>query len=223
VTTHFLSSSLLLAVALLLEPKQLRSIATRARLVEAAAASLVELGYRGASTAVMAERAGVSQGALFKHFPQKADLLSACLEKILADFRVEFRTEIGSRLDARTVPLEARLAPAIALLWRIFRRPGMQAVFELYVAARTDVRLGERFAAILAAHREGILDEARAIFPELADRADDFAGAVDAVVYAMQGVALGLFVPGEADDKAHLAFFQRLAQHEMALALTGRA
>jgi AcrR family transcriptional regulator len=217
VTTHFLSSRLAF-VPVLREPQQERSHATRARLVKSAASCLVKLGYANASTAAMAKRAGVSQGALFKHFPTKADLLAACLERILADCVDAFREELAA---TPRLPLPERIPPAIAALWRIFRAPGMRAVFEVYVVARTDAALARQLEPILTRHREAILAEGRRLFPELPVR-PDFDAAIDAVVYAMQGVALGVFAPddpGGAADAGHIVFFERLARHELAHAL----
>jgi AcrR family transcriptional regulator len=176
----------------------------------------VELGYAGASTAEVARRAGVSQGALFKHFATKSDLLAACLERILADCVSAFRVEL---VETPQLPLPDRVPPAIAALWRIFRTPGMRAVFEVYMVARTDAALAAQLEPILTWHRESILVEGRRLFPELPPR-PDFDAAIDAVVYAMQGVALGLFAPPDAPaDAAHLVFFERLARHELAHAL----
>jgi AcrR family transcriptional regulator len=197
------------------EPQQERSHATRARLVESAARCLVDLGYANASTAAVARHAGVSQGALFKHFATKADLQSACLERILADCVATFRAELST---TPRLPLTERIPPAVAALWRIFRAPGMRAVFEVYVVARTDAALAAQLEPILTRHRESILVEGRRLFPELLPR-PDFDDAIDAVVYAMQGVALGLFAPDGAADAAHLVFFERLARHELAHAL----
>ena len=47
---------------------------TRDRLVRAATAAVEEGGYAAASVAAIAERAGVATGALYRHFPSKADL-----------------------------------------------------------------------------------------------------------------------------------------------------
>src|SRR5687767_1043910 len=67
-------------------PKQARSERTRAGIVDAAARTLATQGFHKASTQAVAGAAGVSQGALFKHFPQKSLLLAACVERILAGF-----------------------------------------------------------------------------------------------------------------------------------------
>ncbi len=48
--------------------------ATRGRLVEAARALLEEGGYAATSVIAVANRAGVSAGALYRHFPSKAEL-----------------------------------------------------------------------------------------------------------------------------------------------------
>jgi AcrR family transcriptional regulator len=48
---------------------------TRARLVRAAREVLERGGYAGASVLAIARRAGVSAGALYRHFPSKAELI----------------------------------------------------------------------------------------------------------------------------------------------------
>lgn len=195
-------------------PLQARSIATRGKLVAAAAQVLATQGYQRATTQAVADAAGVSQGALFKHFPTKGALLAACVEHILAGFVAAFRAEAATLPRRRASTLAARVRPAVTGLWRIFRRPAMHAVFEVYVAARTDPELERALAPILERHRENILAEARRLFPELA-RHPELASVVDAVVYAMQGVVLGLFAPDATTEAAHLAFFERLAVREL--------
>jgi AcrR family transcriptional regulator len=51
-----------------------RGANTRARLLRAAAEVTEEGGYGAASVAAIAKRAGVSTGALYRHFPSKAEL-----------------------------------------------------------------------------------------------------------------------------------------------------
>jgi AcrR family transcriptional regulator len=51
-----------------------RGTATRARLLGAAAEVITEGGYGSASVAAIATRAGMATGALYRHFPSKADL-----------------------------------------------------------------------------------------------------------------------------------------------------
>ncbi len=192
---------------------QARSVMTKLRLTEAAAAQIVEAGLAGTSTSAVAQRAGLSQGALFKHFPSKPDLLAAAVEYLLAVFVAEFGREIArSRKRKSNDPVHA----SCVVLWRIFRKAEMRAVFEVYVAARTDEELARRLAPILEEHRKNIFLQAGLLFPEVKGKREDFEAAVDAVVYAMQGAALGLFAPDPDAEIEHLAFLERLARRELA-------
>ena len=51
-----------------------KSAATRARLLAAAAELIGEGGYAAASVVAIADRAGLSAGAMYRHFPSKVDL-----------------------------------------------------------------------------------------------------------------------------------------------------
>jgi AcrR family transcriptional regulator len=199
-------------------PQQARAVATRGRLIDAARSLLAEEGMRGTTTAAVAARAQVSQGALFKHFPTKLELLAASTEAVLRSLVDAFPAGLPARPPKE---LDARLRVGVAALWRVFRLPAMQGVFEVYLAARTDPELGRALSPLLTAHRENILAEARALLPELASE-PALASAVDAVVYAMQGVALGVFSSDEHREREHLAFFERLAARELAEALVAR-
>lgn len=192
---------------------QARSTMTRLRLTEAAAAQIVAAGLAGTSTIAVAQRAGMSQGALFKHFPSKPDLLAAAVEYLLAVFVAGFGREIKkSQKKKGADPVHA----SCVVLWKIFRLPEMRAVFEVYVAARTDAELARRLAPVLEEHRKNILLQAQLLFPEVKAPRKDFEAAVDAVVYAMQGAALGLFAPDPDAEVEHLAFLERLARRELA-------
>jgi haloalkane dehalogenase len=66
--------------------------ATRQRLIDAAADVLRSAGLAGASIERIAAAAGVTHGALYKHFPNKDALLQAALPAAEAEFRAEART-----------------------------------------------------------------------------------------------------------------------------------
>ncbi len=202
-------------------PQQARSQATHARLIEAAAECLVRGGYAGTGTQAVAQAAGVSQGALFKHFPSKAELLGAAVSHLLGSLVEAFRGEALRRLaGARGGGALERVGPAVGALWAVFRSAELSALLEVYVAARTDPVLEARLAPALEAHNAHILDEARRLFPEAAAH-PEFEGAIGAVVYAMQGVVVGVFGPAARDDAAHVAFFERLARRELEPLLGG--
>lgn len=190
---------------------QARAIRTRNELLAAAREVLIDRGLAGAPTMAVAKRADVSVGSLFRHFPLKNDLLVAVTEMILADLVTGFSAELWRIGPDPNDPLPA----ACAALWRVFRRPDMRVVLEIYVAARTDTALAEQLAPILQRHQARILDEARMLFPNAAAANEELDDAVLAIVYAMQGAAVGLFAPDPDTEIAHLAFLERLARREL--------
>ena len=54
-----------------------RGEATRARLIEATRSVVREVGYAHASTRAIAQAAGVAEGTIYRHFPDKASLFLA--------------------------------------------------------------------------------------------------------------------------------------------------
>ncbi|WP_072813561.1 TetR/AcrR family transcriptional regulator [Rhodococcus zopfii] len=108
-----------------------RTAATRAKLLDAAVDSLVELGYAGTSTQGIAKRAGVSRGAQLHHFPTKESLVVAAVAH-LVDKR------LAEILEARPEPDRA-----LETLFDAFVGPLFDAALELWVAARTDPALHE--------------------------------------------------------------------------------
>ena len=60
----------------------MRSDETRGRILDAAFMVLKERGFAGLTTPEVAQRAGVSRGALVHHFPSKLDLVTAAMEHV---------------------------------------------------------------------------------------------------------------------------------------------
>ena len=59
-----------------------RSASTRAALLDATIASLVQDGYANTTTSRVAERAGVSRGAHLHHFQTRQALVAAAMERL---------------------------------------------------------------------------------------------------------------------------------------------
>ncbi|MER7168010.1 TetR/AcrR family transcriptional regulator [Micromonospora sp. NPDC000207] len=117
-------------------PQQERSRATRARLLEATVECLVEHGWSGTTTTVVATRAGVSRGAQLHHYPTKAALVTAAVGHLTERRAAELRAE------AQALPVgEQRLDRVVDLLAAAFTGPLFVAALELWVAARTDAEL----------------------------------------------------------------------------------
>jgi AcrR family transcriptional regulator len=57
--------------------QQQRREETIARLLDASIETIIEIGYARASAAVICKRAGMSVGALFRHYPTIGDFMAA--------------------------------------------------------------------------------------------------------------------------------------------------
>lgn len=112
-----------------------RRATTRAKLLDAAVECLIERGYAGTTLGEVAARAGLTNGAMWRHFPTKAALMADAA--LLCEERLTARTGIGDH--GKRLP--GRLADAVADLWALANDPGLQALIELIRAGRTDPEL----------------------------------------------------------------------------------
>jgi AcrR family transcriptional regulator len=117
-------------------PQQERSRATQARLLEATLDCLVERGWSGTTTTVVAARAGVSRGAQLHHYPTKASLVLAAVEHLSERRAAEIRAEAAALPTGR-----GRVDAVIDMLATAFTGPLFVAALEVWVAARTDPAL----------------------------------------------------------------------------------
>ena len=116
-----------------------RSAETQSRLLDAAIDCLIEVGYAGLTTTMVAERAGVSSGAQLHHFPTKEELVLAAVEHLFERRNQEFLDTF-----ARLPPTADRAVAAIDVLWKMVGSEPFYAWLELAVAGRTDATLGRR-------------------------------------------------------------------------------
>jgi AcrR family transcriptional regulator len=146
--------------------QQERRATTRAALLEATVASLVELGYAATTTLEVERRAGVSRGARIHHFPTKALLLASAVDYLydhLGDhYELAFGGESAGGSDAQ------RLHGGLGLLWQVYKEPRYLAVLELNMAARTDDELRARLVEVGDRHRAYAVAAGGKYFPSLA-------------------------------------------------------
>src|SRR5262245_50397043 len=95
-----------------------RSASTRARLLDATVASLIDSGYAGATTTDVCPRAGLSRGAQLHHFPTRADLVVNAVAHLAKRRADEVRRELDDAPGAGD-----RLARALDALWASFSGP----------------------------------------------------------------------------------------------------
>lgn len=116
--------------------QQQRRDETVARLLDASIDTIVEVGYARASAAVITKRAGMSVGALFRHFETMGDFMAATAYEVLRR-QVELGTKAAAEVPADRPALEAMLA----ILRDVARNSTNAVMYELMVAARTDEKL----------------------------------------------------------------------------------
>lgn len=122
-------------------PQEERTRLMRARLLDATVDLLVERGFTGTTTTLVAERAGASRGALLHHFPSKNDLVVAAVEHVMTARGVELEVAAAGLHGRDTRRVLDLLAEHVTS--RVFT-----AALELWVAARTDQTLREAVAPL---------------------------------------------------------------------------
>ncbi|KZM75246.1 hypothetical protein AWN90_17700 [Nocardia terpenica] len=139
--------------------QQQRREATIAKLVDAAIDTIIEDGYYRTTIAAICGRAGVSAGALFRHFESRLALIAVVAEEISRRILAEADGVLAVPRDERAPQVES----ALRLLAGLAGSPLVDAWHEMMVAARTDRELRERIAPALPRFYDGILVRAKAL------------------------------------------------------------
>jgi AcrR family transcriptional regulator len=137
--------------------QQQRREETVARLLDAAIDTIIEVGYAKASAAVIAKRAKVSDGALFRHFPTMSDFMAATAREV-ARRQLELGSKLGADIAAEQPPLPAQLR----ILRDIAGSDTNTVWHELLMAARTDEKLRAALQTVLAEYIASIYEIAKA-------------------------------------------------------------
>jgi AcrR family transcriptional regulator len=138
--------------------QQQRREETVGRLLDACIATIMEIGYARASAAVITKRAGVSVGALFRHFDTMGDFMAATASEVLRR-----QLETGTKLVAEIPADRPALETALAILRDITSGPTNAVFYELVIAARTDEKLRDTMQRELAQYEAKILDAFRTL------------------------------------------------------------
>ncbi len=187
-----------------------RRAATRVALLEATIDCLVELGYANTTTRAIADRAGVTPGALQHHFATKAELLGDARRHISE----KIVRALGARAPASTLSIPLRTERFLDGVWELFKGPLFAAGMELWVAARTDADLRGSLIDVQRYGAESIAAAGPILYPELAGR-PGLAELIATGQAAMRGLALLRFVnESDADrvwpaTRAHLLALTR--------------
>lgn len=194
-----------------------RSAETRRKLLDATLEALMERGYAGTSAPDVCVRAGMSRGALLHHFPTKASLVVEAARQ-LAVVRCQAVEAHLDQLDRRPDGVRGaamRYRDPIAQLGDVVGPlafdPAVEAVLELWVAARTDADL----AAALGPFEIELAEGFEALWRRLVNAGDGRPTAggeqpardlAQLTVHLLRGMALsGPLRDNEADRRRLLA------------------
>jgi AcrR family transcriptional regulator len=165
--------------------QQQRREETIARLLDASVETIVEVGYARASAALIARRAQVSDGALFRHFATMGDFMAATAHEVMRR-QLDLFTKLVAEIPADKPAMEA----ALTILRDVTGNSTNNVMYELLVAARTDDKLRATLKDVLTEYAANIYDIARALpgadqFPE-----ESFAALVAIMTNTFDGAAL---------------------------------
>jgi AcrR family transcriptional regulator len=113
--------------------------------VDAAIATIGELGYHGASMREICRQAGMSQGTVTRHFPTRIDLIVAAAHEVARRQAELFTTGLGEARGSKSMA-----EVAIRLLRDGSRTPLNAVWLELAIAARTTPELAERIGPLIS-------------------------------------------------------------------------
>ena len=182
-------------------------------LLDATVTCLAERGYAATSTAAICAEAGVSQGALFRHFPTRQALLVATAEHVATGNVAAFRATVG----ADTASVDDVVA-VLGHLRSVVLSPANQTWRELLVAARSDADLR---AALLPA-RESLQSQILGAASDLwGDRlpADDLAAVLSIVLNMFDQLAFSALdpdptaAPGRTVERALRLLAEMIVSH----------
>ncbi len=178
-----------------------RRAATRAALLDATVAALVQDGYAKLTTRGIAERAGVSQGTQQHHFASKSELVVEALRHANAQITADVvrRIELGDLRDP------ARQVAVLDELWRVHTSPAFTAALEVWAAARTDAELRPHVRS-LERDVTGSVDAALGELLGDRPRSGHLLGLLDVTLATIRGLAmLGTVVPRAELDRRFAA------------------
>jgi AcrR family transcriptional regulator len=178
--------------------QQQRREETVARLLDASIDTIVEVGYARASAAVIARRAQVSDGALFRHFATMGDFMAATALEVMRRQLGLFTKQVAE-IPAGQPALEA----VLVILRDVTGNATNAVMYELLVAARTDDKLRATLQTVLTEYAANIYAIARSLpgteqFPD-----ETFAALVAILTNTFDGAAIVRAVLPQPDIEAN--------------------
>lgn len=186
--------------------QQTKSEMTRTAILDAAVDCFYQFGYLGTTTENIANKAGVSRGAMLHHFPTRFDLITAAVEHI-NQIRLGMFSEEESRIQDGAE--HSRIEEGIDAYWAQLNTPAFVVFTELQVAARTDKELEKVLMPALKAFERAWYETVTQIFPDLA-LSEAFVRTSYLTKYLLEGMATSAMVEGQkVPDRMMLDWLKR--------------
>ena len=155
---------------------------TQQKLIDAVILVVFENGYSGATMTRIAQRAGLTRGAIQHHFGDtRADLMAAACAQVLERRQKQYEDSIKDLAHADLDGARKGLKAA-------YRDPATWFLLELWIASKSDQMLHERVEAYLRTER-GIADE---MLSRMLDVSGETSVDFRVYKYAMRALTRGL-------------------------------
>lgn len=185
--------------------------ARRDEILDAALRAFSAKGVDGASMADIITETGLSAGAIYGHFPSKAQLFAAVAQRTLGQRRLE--------IDARRAPGAPPLTPGevlVTLLEGMRRSFDTGLLVQLWAAAATETELGTAIRGPVRAIRQTFTEAARPWFeahtdPERVDA--ELARYVPVMMALGQGFMLQRQLFDDFDERGYLEMIPEVLPH----------
>ena len=166
--------------------QQERREGTIRKLLDAAAETLIHVGYAEASVQRICARAVLSQGALFRHFATREALMVAVGQDVGAQLLARFRKKFVARPDGENDALVG-----MRLVREACRSQLNHAWHELTTAARTNPTLRKALGPVARDYVADMTRLARELLPDLATLlGSQFEVLVSTVILTFDGEAI---------------------------------
>lgn len=166
-----------------------KSAMTRNLILDAAIQCFIEVGYANTTTALIANYAGVSRGAMMHHFPSRITVMKAVIDHLHV-LRLQEYKDLMSDIDAPDQILtKASIGESVERAWRYVNMPSFIAYQELLTASRTDGDLRQIMEPVEKDFEKQFLNTVKLVFPHWQNLAA-LEAAHDFVQFLMKGMAM---------------------------------
>lgn len=165
---------------------------------------LHERGYNAATTAVIADEAGVSRGSIIYHFSTRAQLMSEVIT-----FVYEKEQRHYQELASQGVDL-SRLEEWPEILWKVFSQPSGLAVMEILKASRSDQELA---ALVIPTQKSVEENSVHAMMRWFPGDIENIRATVRLFVWAVRGLAMStVLAPNSAETERAVRLFRDIVR-----------